>query len=215
MTKVFHRTFFLPGPAGRLEALLWTSPKPTPAMAAVVCHPHPLFGGTMHNKVVFQVAKTLHSLGLPVLRFNFRGAGLSEGEHDKGKGEGDDVRAAVDFLAQEFPGLPILLGGFSFGAWVGLRVGCEEARVAEVVGLGLPANSLRLDYLRECGKPKLIIQGTLDQYGSRENVEALYAEMPEPKRLAFVEGADHFFAGKLDEVDAALREWMSERHPEM
>jgi alpha/beta superfamily hydrolase len=215
MSKVFHRTFFLPGPAGRLEALQWTSPKPTPAMAAVVCHPHPLFGGTMHNKVVFQVAKTLHGLGLPVLRFNFRGAALSEGEHDKGTGEGDDVRAAVDFLAQEFPGLPILLGGFSFGAWVGLRVGCEDARVAEVVGLGLPVNSSRLDYVRECNKPKLILQGTLDQYGSRESVEALYAEMPEPKRLTFVEGADHFFAGKLEQVDAALREWMPERHPEM
>ena len=93
MTKVFHRTFFLKGPAGKLEALLWTSPKASPAMAAVVCHPHPLFGGTMHNKVVFQVAKTLHGLGLPVLRFNFRGAGLSEGAHDKGKGEGGDVRA--------------------------------------------------------------------------------------------------------------------------
>jgi alpha/beta superfamily hydrolase len=215
MTKVYHRTFFLAGPAGRLESLLWTSQKPSPAMAAVVCHPHPLFGGTMHNKVVFQAAKTLHRLGLPVLRFNFRGAGLSEGEHDKGKGERDDVRAALDFLAQEFPGLPILLGGFSFGAWVGLRVGCEDARVAEVAGLGLPVNSSRLDYLRECRKPKLIIQGTLDQFGSRDKVEELYAELPEPKRVVFVEEADHFFAGKLNEADAALRAWMRERHPEL
>jgi hypothetical protein len=211
MTKVFHRTVFLPGPAGKLEAMLWTSAKESPAMAAVVCHPHPLFGGTMHNKVVFQVAKTLHALGLPVLRFNFRGAGLSEGRHDKGAGEREDVRAAIDFLALEFPGLPILLGGFSFGAWVGLRAGCEDARVAELAGLGLPVNSSRLDYLRECGKPKLIIQGTRDQYGSRKKVEELYAQVPEPKRLAFVEGADHFFAGKLDEVEAAIRNWMRER----
>ena len=213
MKKVFHRSFFLDGPAGRLEAILWTSPRAAPPMAAVVCHPHPLYGGTLHNKVVFQAAKTLHSLGLPVLRFNFRGVGLSEGAHDKGRGEQDDVRAALDFLASEFPGLPILLAGFSFGAWVGLRVGCEDARVTELVGLGLPANNSNLDYLRTRTKPKLFIQGGNDQYGSRANVKALFAALPEPKRLVFVEGADHFFAGKLNEVDAALRVWVKERHP--
>lgn len=211
MTKVYYHTFFLPGPAGRIEALLWTSPRPVPAMAAVVCHPHPLYGGTMHNKVIFQVAKTLHGLGMPVLRFNFRGAGLSEGKHDRGRGEGDDIRAALDFLANEFTGLPILLGGFSFGAWVGLRVGCGDSRVTELAGLGIPVNSSSLDYLRACPKPKLFIHGTGDQYGSREKVEALFASLPEPKRLAFVEGADHFFAGKLDQVDAALRAWLKER----
>jgi len=208
MTRAFHRTFFLEGKAGRLEALLWTSPQPSPARVALVCHPHPLYGGTLHNKVVFHVAKTLHRSGISVLRFNFRGAGLSEGAHDHGRGERDDVRTALDFLEREFPALPVLLAGFSFGAWVGLRVGCEDARVAELVGLGLPVNSTRLDFLRECTKPKLIIQGGNDQYGAREKVEALYAEVPEPKRLVIVEGADHFFAGKPSEVDAALRTWL-------
>lgn len=215
MARVFHRTFFLEGPAGRLEALLWTSPRPAPPLAALVCHPHPLYGGTLHNKVVFQAAKTLHRFGIPVLRFNFRGAGLSEGTHDDGRGERDDVRTALDFLAREFPGLPILLAGFSFGACVGLRVGCEDARVTELVGLGPPVNTTSLDYLRECAKPKLFIQGGNDQYGAREEVEALVAEVPEPKRLVIIKGADHFFAGKLSEVDAALRGWMTERHIEL
>jgi hypothetical protein len=213
MKKVFHRSFFLPGPAGRLEAMLWTSPRAEPPMAAVVCHPHPLFGGTMHNKVVFQTAKTLQSLGLPVLRFNFRGAGLSEGEHDKGRGEREDVRAALDFLAAEFSGAPILLAGFSFGAWVGLHAGCADARVTELVGLGIPVNNSDLSYLRECAKPKLFLQGARDEFGSREKVEALFGSLPEPKRLVFVPGADHFFAGKLSHVDAALRAWLTERHP--
>ena len=211
MTKVFHRTFFLEGPTGRLEAMLWTVPQASPAMVALVCHPHPLFGGTMHNKVVFQAAKTLQSLGLPVLRFNFRGAGLSEGTHDKGRGEQDEVAAALDFLAQEFPGRPVVLAGFSFGCWVGLRVGCADARVAELVGLGVPANQSDFSYLRECAKAKLFIQGGNDEHGSRENVEKLLAAMPEPKRLVFVEGADHFFKGKLSQVDVALRAWMKER----
>src|SRR6266853_3751629 len=112
MSQLLHRTFFLPGPAGRLEALLWDVPErdeiARPPLAAVVCHPHPLFGGTMHNKVVYQVAKSLDAAGIPVLRFNFRGAGLSEGEHDRGRGEKDDVRAAFDFLSGEFPSVPLL-----------------------------------------------------------------------------------------------------------
>ncbi len=210
MDKVFHRTFFLPGPAGKLEAMLWTSRQPRPSMAALVCHPHPLYGGTMHNKVVFQVAKSLHALGLPVLRFNFRGAGLSEGAHDRGRGERDDVRAALDWLAAEFPGLPILLAGFSFGAAVGLRAGCEDARVAHLVGLGLPVNGSDLSYLSQCAKRKLFVQGAEDEFGSRERVEALVSGLPEPKRLVFVEGADHFFAGKLDHVDRAITAWMRE-----
>src|ERR1700730_9861708 len=129
MAQLLHRTFFLPGPAGRLEAVLWAVPQrgegAQPPLAAVVCHPHPLFGGTMHNKVVYQTAKTIHRFGLPVVRFNFRGVGLSEGMHDKGLGEKDDVLAVLDFLAAEFPGLPLLVAGFSFGSWVGLHAGCD------------------------------------------------------------------------------------------
>src|SRR5712664_809024 len=159
MPQLLHRTFFLPGPAGRLEALLWDVPErdeiARPPLAAVVCHPHPLFGGTMHNKVVYQVAKTLHRFGLPVLRFNFRGAGLSEGTHDEGRGEQDDVSAALDFLAAEYPGAPLLLAGFSFGSWVGLRVGCSDTRVSELIGLEIPVGDLigvrQFSYLDVCG----------------------------------------------------------------
>ena len=206
MADVFHRSFFLNGPAGRLEAMLWTVPEPK--RVALVCHPHPLFGGTMHNKVVYQAAKALHRRGFAVLRFNFRGAGLSEGAHDEGRGEQDDVRAALDYLASEFSGRPILLAGFSFGSWVGLRVGCADARVERLIGLGIPVNNSDLTYLRSCAKPKLIIQGGNDQFGSRANVEALFATLPEPKQLVIVEGVDHFFAGKLNEVGAAIDAWL-------
>jgi alpha/beta superfamily hydrolase len=206
--KVFHRTFFLTGPAGRLEATLWTSGDLQPRMAAVVCHPHPLFGGTQHNKVVFQAAKSLHERGLPVLRFNFRGAGLSEGQHDRGRGEQDDVRAALDFLAGEFPGRPLLLAGFSFGSWVGLRVGAEDTRVSHLVGLGIPVNDSDFSYLHGSAKPKLFVLGAEDAFGARDRVESLFATLAEPKDLVFVAGADHFFTGKLKALDGALTNWL-------
>jgi alpha/beta superfamily hydrolase len=210
MTEVFHRSFFLAGPTGRLEALLWTSPDADPKFVAVVCHPHPLFGGTMHNKVVYQTAKALHQRGATVLRFNFRGVEQSEGVHDRGIGEQDDVGAAVAYLAAEFPGRPILLAGFSFGSWVGLRVGCEDARVNELIGLGLPVDHVDASYLRACEKPKLLIQGANDQYGSRANIEALFATLAEPKRLVVIEAADHFFTSHLDQVGAAIDTWLDE-----
>jgi len=208
--KVFHRSLFLNGPAGRLEALLWTSAAAAPAMAALVCHPHPLYGGTMHNKVVFQAAKSLHGLGLPVLRFNFRGAGLSEGEHDRGRGEQEDVRRAIEFLAGEFPGVPVVLAGFSFGAWVGLRVGVEDARVTRLIGIGIPVNDSDFSDLRGSKKPKLFVVGTEDRFASRDRVEELVNSLEEPKRLVMVPGADHFFVRKLDQLDRAIRDWMGE-----
>jgi len=213
MAEVFHRRFFLNGPAGPLEALLWTSASPDPARAALVCHPHPLFGGTMHNKVVYQAAKALQLRGIPVLRFNFRGAGQSEGLHDRGIGEQDDVRAALDYLAAEFPRTPILLAGFSFGSLVGLRVGCEDQRVSDLIGLGIPVDHSDLTYLRDCTKPKLIVQGGSDQFGSRANVEALFDTLPAPKKIMFIEGADHFFTGQLEKVRSAIDAWLDERHP--
>src|SRR5437763_16604652 len=123
-TRAAHeaRNLFLDGPAGRLEAILWKRAGP-PRLTALVCHPHPLLGGTMHNKVVYQAAKSLDALGVPVLRFNFRGAGTSNGTHDRGRGEQGDVKAALDYLATEFQDVPLILAGFSFGSWVGLRVG--------------------------------------------------------------------------------------------
>jgi uncharacterized protein len=208
MADVFHRSFFLAGPAGRLEALLWTSPLANPPFVAVVCHPHPLYGGTMHNKVVFQAAKALHARGASVLRFNFRGVEQSEGEHDRGQGEQDDVRAAIDYLAAEFPGRPVLLAGFSFGSSVGLRVGCGDERVQRVIGLGLPVDNVDMSFLRACTKPKLIVQGGNDQFGARASLEALFATLPEPKHLAIIEGADHFFTGQLEKVAAAIDAWL-------
>jgi hypothetical protein len=213
MAETFHRSFFLKGQAGRIEAMLWTTPQANPRLAAVVCHPHPLFGGTMHNKVVFQTAKALHRRGVPVLRFNFRGTGLSEGVHDRGIGEREDIRAGLDYMANEFPGVPILLAGFSFGSLVGLRVGCEDIRVTDLIGLGIPVDKSSMTFLRECTKPKLFLQGANDQFGSRENVEKLFNTLPEPKELVFVENADHFFTGHLSEVAAAIDAWLTKTHP--
>jgi alpha/beta superfamily hydrolase len=208
------RNFFLHGPVGRLEAILWrpTSGK-KPPLAAIVCHPHPLFGGTMHNKVVYQAAKSLDQFGLPVLRFNFRGAGKSEGAHDRGRGEQGDVRAAVDFLADEFPGLPVLLAGFSFGSWVRLRAGCEDVRVAELIGIGVPVNDSDFSYLSVCRKPKLFVQGGKDQFGAPYKVKTLVASLPGENRLITVNDADHFFTGKLDQLGRAVADWLTERHP--
>src|SRR5579872_5193346 len=156
------RSFFLEGPAGRLEALLNQGTEQA-KHAALVCHPHPLYGGTMHNKVVFHAMKALNSFGFSVLRFNFRGAGLSQGEHDHGNGEANDVRMALDWLEREFH-LPLILAGFSFGAAVGLRVACPDARVQAVIGLGLPVDAIgdRVYYfecLQDCSKPKLFDRG--------------------------------------------------------
>src|ERR1700726_1462479 len=195
MPQLLHRTFFLPGPAGRLEAVLWAVTQrgdgAQPPLAAVVCHPHPLFGGTMHNKVVYQAAKTLDSLGLPVLRFNFRGPGLSGGAHHRGRAEQGDVKAAVDFLAEEFPGVPLLVAGFSFGCWVGLRVGCADQRVNELIGMGTPVNSSDFSYLRNCDKPKLFVHGANDEHGDIKKVEALVESLPGENRLVVVAGGDH------------------------
>jgi alpha/beta superfamily hydrolase len=205
------RNFFLEGPAGQLEAILWApSGDARPPLAAVVCHPHPLFGGTMHNKVVYQAAKALDALGIPVLRFNFRGAGLSAGVHDLGAGEQADVRTALNFLASEFPGGPLLLAGFSFGAWVGLRVGCEDPRVSHLIGLGIPVNSTDFSFLRGCNKPKLFVHGSNDEFGAIEKVKALIPTLTGDNRLVVVEGVDHFFAGKLDQLNRAITAWFSD-----
>ncbi len=210
------RNFFLDSPVGGLEAILWTSKRfSNLPIAAVLCHPHPLFGGTIHNKVVYQAAKSLDSLGIAVLRFNFRGSGLSAGVHDKGRGEQDDVQAAVDFLASEFPGIPLLLGGFSFGSWVGLRTGCSDTRISELIGIGAPVNDSDFTYLHNCAKPKLFVHGANDEFGSRTRIEQLVAALPGENQLSVINDADHFFAGHLPEVDRAITAWLVERHPEL
>jgi hypothetical protein len=166
----------------------------------------------MHNKVVYQAAKSLDALGLPVLRFNFRGTGMSEGKHDRGEGERGDVSAALDFLAAEFAGVPLLVAGFSFGCWVGLRVGCEDARVTSLIGLGAPVNSSDFSYLTRCAKPKLFVHGSNDQFGDAGELRSMVASLPGENRVVVVDGADHFFVGKLDQVNLAITVWMKDRH---
>jgi alpha/beta superfamily hydrolase len=220
-SELAHRSVLLPGSAGKLEALFWDVPVAAgaPRIAAVVCHPHPLHGGTIHNKVVYQAAKTLHRAGLPVLRFNFRGVGLSEGAHDGGRGEQDDVRAALDFLADRFSGVPLLVAGFSFGAWVGLRVGCEDSRVMALAGLGMPVGSVDAAYLASCAKPTLLVSGDYDQFAPKEKLEAMVAGFPAQAKklteLALIVGVDHFFTGHLDELDRALSTWLAARLNEL
>jgi alpha/beta superfamily hydrolase len=207
------RSFFIDGPAGRLEALLNQGVE-TATHAALVCHPHPLHGGAFHNKVVFHTMKALNSFGFPVLRFNFRGAGMSHGTHDNGRGEVDDVRVALDWLDTEFH-LPMIVAGFSFGAAVGLRAACPDVRVDSVIGLGLPLlptddRSYELDFLLTCSKPKLLVSGTRDQFGPRTRLEQLAQTLPEPKKLVLIEGADHFFEGRLKELRETIEFWVRE-----
>ncbi len=214
----------LRGPVGRLEALLNTG-NPDAPYAALVAHPHPLGGGTMHNKVVYHAAKAFSHFGLPVLRFNFRGTGLSEGVHDDGRGEIEDVRSALDWLTVRYPGRPLLFAGFSFGSNVGLRACCGDPRVHGLVGIGLPVRAAGRDYtyafLPGCGPvPKLFISGDSDEFSPQGVLEGYLVSASEPKRIVWIAGADHFFAGtaaspgsKLEAYAAALRSWLSESFP--
>jgi len=173
----------------------------------------------LHNKVVFHTMKALNGFGFPVLRFNFRGAGLSHGEHDHGDGEVEDVRAALNWLDAEFH-LPLVFAGFSFGAAVGLRAACPDARVKALIGVGTPAIPVaadaeeprvyRFDFLRECIKPKLFVSGARDPFGPRAQLEALVASVADPKKLVLIEGADHFFEGRLRELREAIEGWVKQ-----
>lgn len=203
---------WLDGPAGRLEALLRpASGGGRPARVALLCHPHPLFGGTMMNKTLYRLAKRLPAeLGVPTLRFNFRGAGASEGAHDGGDGERGDVRAALDWLQERFGAAPVLLVGYSFGAVVGLRVGLADDRVDQLVGLGLPLQrDWDLSWLDEgVAKPLLLVHGEKDEFGPaprmRPFADGLAALGPATVRLHVVPGADHLFHGVEDQAVQAV-----------
>jgi hypothetical protein len=204
------RSLFLDGPAGQLEALLNVG-EAKATHAALVCHPHPLFGGTMHNKVVYHAMKALHSFGFPVLRFNFRGAGRSAGVHD-GKEEVEDVKTALAWLKQEFA-LPIVFAGFSFGAAVGMMASCPDPDVRAIISLGTPVEAegraYTYKFLHECRKPKLFLSGDRDQFGPHDELESVVANAAEPKELVFIPG-DHFFAGHLNEMRMTVESWLHE-----
>jgi hypothetical protein len=193
------------GPAGNLEALLEEPEDEAPREACLVCHPHPLFGGTMHNKVVYRLARAMRRTGAVVLRFNFRGVGRSEGVHDQGAGELEDARTALAFLRERYPDLPFSMAGFSFGSRIVMKLGCSlENPPVRVVAAGFPTHRGRFDYLATCGVPKFFVHSTIDEHGPKEELEAAFQWFAEPKTLVFIEAGDHFFAGALDKLEETV-----------
>lgn len=209
----------IPGNAGAIEILFRAAEAPRPShlpVAAVVCHPHPAHGGTMHNKVVYSMARALLGCGIDVLRFNFRGVGASAGpstSQDSGQGEREDIRTCLDWLGERYPDQPLLLAGFSFGAWNGLTVAARDTRVSQMVLAGLPVGTYtRLPF--EPGKPVLLLHGENDGFGSPEQLAERVAEWASPCETVIFKGADHFFggldsarsAGRLPELESTLRD---------
>jgi alpha/beta superfamily hydrolase len=193
--------------AGRLEALY--RELQDPAAVAVICHPHPLGGGTLHNKVVFRAARGLENANVATLRFNFRGAGGSAGKHDAGEGEQEDVMAAIDWAVKMHPGRKLIVGGFSFGAWMASRVACELPYVNAVFLIGTPVNKYDFGYLKSCEKPILFLHGTQDEHGDAGKLEKL-AQQVRNAESVIVTGADHFFTKQLDAVEETMRTWAEE-----
>ena len=198
-------SLFLAGPAGRLEALL-EEPDQSAIGIALVCHPHPQHGGTMHNKVVYRVAKGLRRSGHVVMRFNYRGVNLSEGEYAHGEGELADARIALDVLLSRYPSLPLTLAGFSFGSRIALRIGCAPGGVAarRVIAVGFPTVYKDRTFLDNCVVPRIFIQSTRDQYGPVEELRPLVEALPEPKQLIWIDAEDHFFAGALEQLEETV-----------
>ena len=196
----------IPGPAGRLEALLDEPPTGSPDVraACAFAHPHPQFGGTMHTKVVYQAAKALVRIGCAVLRFNFRGVGTSAGAFDNGIGEADDFRAALDFTHQRYPGARLWAGGFSFGSWVALTTGANDARVSTLIGIAPPLAQYDFDAVRTSHQAKFFIQGEFDEVCPLKAMQQFYARCEEPKELVVIDTANHLFNGKTMEVGEAI-----------
>jgi alpha/beta superfamily hydrolase len=213
------------GPAGRLEALLDEPPatrgvsaeglvhagRPDGLRAAVVFgHPHPQYGGTMHTKTVYHAAKALARIGCVVLRFNFRGAGKSEGTFDEGDGERGDFRAALDFMTDRYRGVPLWAAGMSFGSWIGLSVGAADPRVSLLLGVAMPVNKYDYDSVAQSEKAKFFIHGQHDEICSEKEIRAFYARAVEPKELVTIDSADHLFDGKVSEVADAVEELLGD-----
>jgi uncharacterized protein len=210
----------IPGPAGRLEALLNEPPPgttggeattaPTPRAAVVFAHPHPLHGGTMHTKAVYQSAKSLARIGCAVLRFNFRGVGLSEGTFADGVGERDDVRAALDFMHARYPSAPLWAGGMSFGSWVALTAGARDTRVSALIGVAVPVDRYDFSEVRDSETAKFLIHGEGDEITSLKAVRAFYASAAEPKELVVIDAADHLFDGRVAEVGETIEDLLAD-----
>ena len=193
------------GPAGELEALLEEPEDGAPTAVCVVCHPHPLYGGTMLNKVVYRIARGVRQAGSVVVRFNFRGVGRSQGKHDHGVGEVADARAVLAFARARYPQLPYSLAGFSFGSRVALQLACSLGDAQRVVAVGYPTGRGELAGIESCAVRKIFVQSTHDEHGPRRELEAFFATVPEPKALHFIEAADHFFEGSLAELEALVQ----------
>jgi alpha/beta superfamily hydrolase len=201
---------FIPVAHGQLEAILKDPRGGSPLGVALVLHPHPLGGGTMHNKVVFRAAAALNDAGLTTLRINFRGVGQSTGEHDEGQGELEDVRAGLSYLAETYPGKPITHCGFSFGARVGLEVGMLDDRVRNLISIGTPVDKYDFGFLETCSKPILFVHGERDEFGSVPRLQDLVDTIKQHNlavELQIIKDSGHFFAGHLDELKQAITDW--------
>jgi uncharacterized protein len=202
-------SLFIPGPAGRLEALLEEPEDSAPVEAALICHPHPRHGGTMHNKVVYRIARGLRRAGSVVLRFNYRGVNLSEGVYDEGAGEFHDARVCLDYLRSRYPELRFTLAGFSFGSRIALRLGCSNEACGgvnprRVIAVGFPTIYHDRGYLDHCTIPRVFVQSTHDEFGPVDQLAPFVASLPEPKKLVLIEAADHFFANGLPELEQCI-----------
>ncbi len=196
-------SLMLSGPAGRLESLLEEPADQDPVEAALVCHPHPQHGGTMHNKVVYRTARGLRRAGCVVLRFNYRGVNRSECKYAQGIGEVEDARSALSFLRNRYPDLPFTLAGFSFGSRIVLRLACERIGARRVIAVGFPTH-WDPSYLAGCTVPRIFVQSTHDQYGPMAELAELVSRLPDPKQLIAIPAHDHFFAGALHDLEETI-----------
>jgi uncharacterized protein len=201
---------FIDGPVGRLEALL-KEPVGEVRRVVVVCHPHPLFAGTMHNKVVYRIARAFQDSGFAVLRFNFRGTQQSEGTHDYGRGEQDDLRAALSYMEQKYPQAELWVAGFSFGAVVTLKTACSDPRVRAMILAGLPVSKYGEAELSgvNCSKPKLLVQGGNDEFGSVNDLRTFYEKLEGEKHLQVIDNADHFFKEELQQLYDTVKQFIA------
>ncbi len=201
----------LSGPAGRLEALLDT-PQGTgaPRAAAVIGHPHPLYGGTMHTKAVYQTAKALARIRCAALRFNFRGVGASAGSFGDGVGEREDFGAAIDFMAARYPGTRLWTVGMSFGSWIAMSVGAGDPRASALVGISAPIGTYDFEAVARSPTTKFLIHGEFDEICPLKDVRAFYARAAEPKELVVIEAADHLFDGKVSQVAEAVEDLLGD-----